>query len=657
MATKQLNTKIITCNDSQLNWASSTKVLLKGEIAIEIPESGTPKVKIGDGASVFSALPYATMTPAEITAAIGSANHTHSNKDILDAITAAFTTEKDTKLTGIATGAQVNVIEDVKVNGTSLTVSDKAVDVTVPTKVSDLTNDAGYITSATDTTYDLAATASSTNGNVKLQLTDSNSPAGVDEVTITGAGGATVTTDVNGVITVTSSEYTHPTSGVTAGTYTSVTVDTEGHVTAGTNPTTLAGYGITDAASSTHTHAFSEITGTLDLSSQVTGTLGIDHVPQGALERLVVVADQAARLALTSSQAQNGDVVKETSTGLMYFVKDDTKLGTAEAADAFEAFTAGSASSVPWSGVTDKPSTFTPATHTHTKSDITDFSDSDYATAAQGTTADTAVQSVKISGSSTELKNGTSVTLPAYPTTLPASDVYDWAKASTKPSYTASEVGLGNVTNDAQVKGLASGTTSGHVVTWGADGYTVSDSGFTLGKSVPADAVFTDTTYSVMTGAGASTAGASGLVPAPAAGDESKFLSGAGTWEAASFTDEQVKSEVATTTQAYLVASTSDTTATGTLVKDTGVYLDTTAGKLVATTFAGALVGNASSATALANSRNFSITGGATAAAVAFDGTDNVALNVTSLDATKLDLASGDTLILNGGDAEVPAAG
>ncbi len=42
--------------------------------------------------------------------------------------------------------------------------------------------------------------------------------------------------------------YTHPTSGVSAGTYTSVTVDTNGHVTTGTNPTTLSGYGITDAA-------------------------------------------------------------------------------------------------------------------------------------------------------------------------------------------------------------------------------------------------------------------------------------------------------------------------------------------------------------------------------------------------------------------------
>lgn len=49
--------------------------------------------------------------------------------------------------------------------------------------------------------------------------------------------------------------YSHPASGAAAGTYRSVTVDTQGHVTAGTNPTTLTGYGITDAASKSHTHA------------------------------------------------------------------------------------------------------------------------------------------------------------------------------------------------------------------------------------------------------------------------------------------------------------------------------------------------------------------------------------------------------------------
>lgn len=44
----------------------------------------------------------------------------------------------------------------------------------------------------------------------------------------------------------------HHASGVTAGTYRSVTVNSQGHVTGGSNPTTLSGYGITDAAPSSH---------------------------------------------------------------------------------------------------------------------------------------------------------------------------------------------------------------------------------------------------------------------------------------------------------------------------------------------------------------------------------------------------------------------
>ena len=55
-----------------------------------------------------------------------------------------------------------------------------------------------------------------------------------------------------------------------------------------------------------------------------------------------------------------------------------------------------------------------------------------------------------------------------------------------------SDVGLGNVTNDKQMKGLASGTTNGHVMTFGADGYTPKDSGFTIGASVPSGAKFTE---------------------------------------------------------------------------------------------------------------------------------------------------------------------
>lgn len=61
------------------------------------------------------------------------------------------------------------------------------------------------------------------------------------------------------------------------------------------------------------------------------------------------------------------------------------------------------------------------------------------------------------------------ITGSAHPTSLPASDVYAWAKASSKPTYTKSEVGLGNVDNTADsaksVKSAARLTTARTI--WG----------------------------------------------------------------------------------------------------------------------------------------------------------------------------------------------
>ena len=61
-------------------------------------------------------------------------------------IDTALTVPVQNKLVNIEANAQVNKIEDVKVNGTSLAISNKAVNVTVPTKTSDITNDSGFIT-------------------------------------------------------------------------------------------------------------------------------------------------------------------------------------------------------------------------------------------------------------------------------------------------------------------------------------------------------------------------------------------------------------------------------------------------------------------------------------------------------------------------------
>lgn len=55
--------------------------------------------------------------------------HTHANKSILDDISAAYTVSEKEKLSGIAAGAQANVLEGVKVNGSSLPITNKEVNI------------------------------------------------------------------------------------------------------------------------------------------------------------------------------------------------------------------------------------------------------------------------------------------------------------------------------------------------------------------------------------------------------------------------------------------------------------------------------------------------------------------------------------------------
>lgn len=59
-----------------------------------------------------------------------------------------FTNTLKNKLDGIAAGAQVNVIEGVNVNGSAVTPTNKIVNLTIPTKLTDLTNDGNFVTDA-----------------------------------------------------------------------------------------------------------------------------------------------------------------------------------------------------------------------------------------------------------------------------------------------------------------------------------------------------------------------------------------------------------------------------------------------------------------------------------------------------------------------------
>lgn len=118
-------------------------------------------------------------------------------------------------------------------------------------------------------------------------------------------------------------------------------------------------------------------------------------------------------------------------------------------------------------------------------------------------------------------------------------------KAPSSHTHTKSEVGLGNVDNTADATksvkyAISAGSASSAAALTSNAGSSTQpvyfsggkpvDCSYTLGKSVPADALFTDHTYENMKGATSSAAGSAGLVPAPNIGEQLKFLRADGTW-------------------------------------------------------------------------------------------------------------------------------
>ena len=306
-----------------------------------------------------------------------------------------------------------------------------------------------------------------------------------------------------------------------------------------------------------------------DASKIASGTISIDRLPKAALERLVVVANDTARFALTTATAQSGDTVKVTSTGKMYLIKDESKLNSE---DGYEPYTASQASSVPWSGVTGKPSTFTPPTSSAT---VLGGIKVGYTTSGKNykvqlDSSGNAYVNVPWTDNNTTYNEATADTLGLvkigyasngknYAVLLANGKMYvnvPWTDNNTTYSQATSDnlglVKIGYSANGKNYPVALDGNGKMYVnVPWTDTNTTYTNMGAASASSagkavlVPAPAAGAqakylrgdgtwqtppNTTYSNMGGATSSAAGSAGLVPAPTAGKQTSFLRGDGTW-------------------------------------------------------------------------------------------------------------------------------
>lgn len=264
-----------------------------------------------------------------------------------------------------------------------------------------------------------------------------------------------------------------------------------------------------------------------DASKITSGTISIDRLPKAALERLIVVADDTARFALTTATVQSGDTVKVTSTGKMYLIKDESKLSSE---DGYEPYTASQASSVPWSGVTGKPSTFTPPTSSAT---VLGGIKVGYTTSGknyklQVDASGNAFVNVPWTDNNTTYNQATADTLGLVKIGYSSSGKNYAVSLDSNGKMYVNVPWTDNNTTYAQATSDNLGLVK---IGYSANGknYPVAlDGSGKMYVNVPW--TDTNTTYSNMGAATSSAAGKAGLVPAPAAGKQASFLRGDGTW-------------------------------------------------------------------------------------------------------------------------------
>lgn len=558
--TNQLKVRLVLCAKTAETWATDTTVLLKGELGIE---SDTRKVKIGNGTNVFKDLPYATITPEEVQSLISAASHSHSNKAILDATTASFTTALLNKLNGIEAGANKITVDSEMSTTSTNPVQNKVVKTELDAKVPNTRTVNGKALSSNITlgAGDVGAIPSSAkgakNGVASLDanglVPSSQLPSYVDDV----LEGYIASDAKNFYKDSSKSSAYSPETG-------KIYVDLTNNKTYRWSGTTYVVISETLALGTTSSTAFRG-----DLGQTAYDHSQSAHAPSNA-ERNIITSIKRNGTALTpdASRAVNISVPTKTSE-----ITNDSGFITsgANVASANKLSTARAIDGVKFDGTAD----------------ISHYGTCD-------TVASTAAKTVSLSNYA--LATGSRIVVKFTVTNTAANPTLNVNNTGAKPIvYRGSAISAGYLAANRVYEFVYDGTN------WNLMGDLDTNNTYTANTGIKLSGNTFQHTNSVTAGT--------------ASGDASKTLSFGGTFTIPSVTYDA---------QGHIT------------------------GKGTTTMTMPAVPGNVASATKLQTARNFSITGGAIASAVSFNGTADVALNVTAVNAVKLVLNAGDTLVLDG---------